>query len=833
MGIILKFMLKNIRERKLRTFLILFSIIISTALFFASGAVAGTVEKMYVEQMKSVYGTSDIIILPGEKSPSSFFYMNRLEKLKDYMDYAIGTVESSGIYRPNKDEEVRLSLKGIDFDDLQTMNPVVLKQEFENEPFSGKKIIIGKGTAEKYNLKAGNTFEIKINETNYKFLISGVSEAMGFFIENGQNINAVVPRETLSGIYNRAGAVTNIYIKPKDPLKEQYLIQELSGIYKQYTVRETLSEQDIKGSSGGLTSAFMIMVVTLLLMSVFIIYTSFKVITMERLPIIGTFRSIGATRRTTNLMMLFESIFYGIFGGLLGCSLGIGVLYIITYATTPSWLKGQKIDLIYTPSQLTSAFLLAVILSFMSSLIPIIGISGIPVKDIVLNKIEKYSKRNRWKPYLGIVLMLVSLPVRYVPAQEFGIILDGMAIAAQVAGVVIIIPYVTNIFVTLFEKVYTSVFGNEGVLAVKNLRNNKNMMNNIALLSIGISTLLMINTLSYSVGIEVLNAFKDWKYDIHMTIQNADKDTERIVERIDGVDSAYGLYARYNVSLGDDSKDQLMYLQGINIRKFPNYYSFKFEGNQKDLLETLDKGRNALTSKIFKDKYNLKVGDSITLKLRGRTREYKVIGFFDSLMQNGSNVLISERYYKLDTGEKYYNQISIKTYKDPDEVVKNIKKEFKDKSLWVQTVKQSEIDNQKNNEQIFNILKGFSIMTMIVGIFGVLNNFLISFMERKRHLAMLRSIGMSKKQIIKMIFVESLTGGLIGGAVGIGAGCLFLLFVPDSHVMKEVAAPIPMHYSLNIFIVSMVSGIIITLIASVGPAVKSSKLNIIESIKYE
>lgn len=833
MGIILKFMLKNIRERKLRTFLILFSIIISTALFFASGAVAGTVEKMYVEQMKRVYGTSDIIILPGEKSSSSFFYVNRLEKLKDYMDYAIGTVESSGIYRPNKDEEVRLSLKGIDFDDLQTMNPVVLKQEFENEPFSGKKIIIGKGTAEKYNLKAGNTFEIEINGAKYKFLISGVSEAMGFFIENGQNVNAVVPRETLSGIYNRAGAITNIYIKPKDPLKEQYLIKELSGLYKQYTVRETLSEQDIKASSGGLTSAFMIMVVTLLLMSVFIIYTSFKVITMERLPIIGTFRSIGATRRTTNFMMILESIFYGIVGGSLGCLLGIGVLYIITYATTPSWLKGQKISLVYSPGQLTSAFFLAVILSFISSLIPILRISGIPVKDIVLNKVEKYSKRKKWRPYLGIVLILLSLPLRYVPAKKFGVIVDGLTIAAQVAGVVILIPYVTSIFIALFEKVYTFVFGNEGVLAVKNLRDNKNMMNNISLLSIGISTLLMINTLSYSVGIEVLNAFKDWKFDVQMVTQNADKDTERIVERIDGVDSAYGVYARFNVDLGDEGSDQLMYLQGINIRRFQDFYSYTFEGNPKELLETLDKGRNALTSKIFKDKYNLKPGDFITLKLGGRTREYRVIGFFDSLMQNGSNVLIAERYYKLDTGDKYFNRILIKTYKNPDEVVENIKKQFKGKSLWVQTVKQSEIDNQKNNEQIFNILKGFSIMTMIVGIFGVLNNFLISFMERKRHLAMLRSIGMSKKQMIKMIFVESLTGGLIGGTVGMGAGYLLLLFVPDSHVIKEVAAPIPMHYSFSLFVTSMAAGMIITLIASVGPAVKSSKLNIIESIKYE
>ncbi len=52
---------------------------------------------------------------------------------------------------------------------------------------------------------------------------------------------------------------------------------------------------------------------------------------------------------------------------------------------------------------------------------------------------------------------------------------------------------------------------------------------------------------------------------------------------------------------------------------------------------------------------------------------------------------------------------------------------------------------------------------MRIGIFGVLNNFLISFMERKRYLAIYRSVGMSREQIVKMVFIEGLSGGIIGG----------------------------------------------------------------------
>ena len=52
MSIIFKFTLRNIKEKKLRTFLILLSIIMSSALFFASTAVSTTVEMIIMEQCK-------------------------------------------------------------------------------------------------------------------------------------------------------------------------------------------------------------------------------------------------------------------------------------------------------------------------------------------------------------------------------------------------------------------------------------------------------------------------------------------------------------------------------------------------------------------------------------------------------------------------------------------------------------------------------------------------------------------------------------------------------------------------------------------------------------
>ena len=104
-----------------------------------------------------------------------------------------------------------------------------------------------------------------------------------------------------------------------------------------------------------------------------------------------------------------------------------------------------------------------------------------------------------------------------------------------------LVPYVTAVFVRIFEKLYTVVFGNVGILAAKNLRENKSILNNISLLAIGISSLLMINTISSSVVTEVANVYRSADFEIWMLYADkGDRSLERIIRQVDGVSNTYG-----------------------------------------------------------------------------------------------------------------------------------------------------------------------------------------------------------------------------------------------------------------------------------------------------
>jgi putative ABC transport system permease protein len=680
-------------------------------------------------------------------------------------------------------------------------------------------------------LKQGDTLDLEINKAHHHFTVCAFAQPTGYFTENGQSLNAIVPKDTLSSIYGSPNMDTIAFVKLKEGVDLKQSLKILKEAYPRYTVEEPVSEEELRQQLGSISVGFTMMTVVVLFMSIFIIYTSFKVITMERLPVIGTFRSIGATRRTTDLVLLAESLMYGVIGGLLGCISGVGILYVITKAITPPFVTGYDARLVFTADQLVYAFILAVVLSMASSIIPIIRVSRLPVKDIVLNSLDKREKKKYWRYITGIAFLILSVALPPISPNSIALATDTVSMLLSVSGIILLIPLISAGFVKLFEAVYTKVFGNIGVLAAKNIRQNKNILNNISLLAIGISSLIMITTISDSVMKEVSSFFtRNAKFEILLSLGGADRSFEPSLLTVDGVRQIYGVFETGKVKV-EGKGVTISLLQGVTSNKHLDFMDVDTDGDKQAQIDELDRGRNIIITNMLKDQLHVKMGDTLTLKLNNRNIRYRVTGFFNSLMDDGNYALISDRYFKIDTGIHSYDSIYIKTNESPDKVVKSLKEKYIRMQPYITTMSEMEKMNYETNSQIFNAMKAFAVMTLVIGIFGIINNYMISFLERRRSLAMYRSVGMSRVQIVGMMFVEALSGGFIGGALGAGAGLLMVYSVP--YVMKAMNEPIPLHLDPATFLISFLAGTVITLVASVSPTIKSSKLKLIEALKYE
>lgn len=834
MGIIIKFLIKSIYEKKLRTFLILLAIVLSSGVFFASVAISGSLEQMIIKGIVDSYGNADIVISPVQKSPSPYFYTNRAEAYRDRTEYIIGEMQASAVYMAGRKDEVNINLVGAPIEDIQKMNPFTLEQQSGTYPFEGRKIIIDRLFAQKYGLKAGDSLELQMASgsltSKQRFIICAIASPAGFFKNQPKSAAALVPRDFLSAFHNARGKVGAVYIKLLEPEDKQEMIKLLSEEYKNYKVFELLPLEEIKQESTMISAVFLMLSSIVFFMSIFIIYSSFKVITAEKLPVIGTFRSIGATKKMTNLLLLGESLLYGVVGGILGCGVGVGILYLMSFALSKMAHGGDGMEfkavIQFSGINFVLAFVGAVVLCFVSSIIPIVRVSRIPVKDIVLNSIEANRRRKKIRLILGMAFMAVAFACSLVDSDDLRPILGSVGMLLSLTSVIMLVPYITSVFIRIFEKLYIFVFGNIGILSAKNLRENGNIINNISMLAIGISSLLLFNTASYDNVASITDMHRDALYDIEMYAANADRNMENRLLNIEGVKGVYGDYETYNVEIAGRN-ERISAIKGVDKTKLTDFWRVSTEGGPADIFDRLDEGRNILLTETLRKKFNVKAGDFLKLKMAGGEKEYRVIGFFDNFMKRENFAFVSQRFLKSDMQLKYYNGIFIKTYGDYDRVKERIEQEFVRQKPYVETKYKQQEEYLESNKQVMLLMNGFSVLSIIIGVFGVLNNLLISFISRKRSLAVFRSMGMSKVQIVKMIFLEAFTGGIIGGLFGVATGTLMIVVLAGASNSGEI------HYPVSSYILYVIAGAAVMLAASISPALKSSRLDIISAVKFE
>lgn len=832
MNIIRKYTLKSLKEKKFRTFLIILSISLSIALTFASVSLKGTLENLYMEQLQKYFGTANIVVNADEKSPSNYFRVKDIGDTEELIEYQVDILQLSGSYTDKvKDKNVSLDIKAYDYEDLERMNPITIIESL-NDEFVGKDIIIGELDAEELGLKLGDTISININDSIHKFRVSKIGSSDGLLRPSRNQVLIVMPKATAEKILDKKGLSNAILIKSKEGVGVSDVIDELKTYYKRYEVREPISQDEIDASINTIIVPFILMLTLVVVTSVFIIYTAFKVIVTEKLPILGTFRSIGATKRKTDIVLLTESFYYGLIGGVLGIGLGILVLKGITtiMADDPYAASKLKVDMAYGAPQVLFALGMSIILSVLSALAPILKISKMPLRDVVLGNIESKYKKKTLKYFIGLILIIISFALPQLNLGGASMVINIICLLMLCIGVVFLVPLFTDFMLIILDKVITPIFGNIGFLGVKNIKDNKSIINNISLLTLGIAGILMINIISYSVGIEVLDVFKSAEFDIWYSEYGNDRATEQRIKTVEGVKDTLGVYNAYSIEI-KNTDYKIGSLFGIDPYEYFTYWNFPIVGNKDEIVKNVVETRSIILSTMIRDKFNYKVGDDIILEFEKSDKVYKVAGFTKTLMNNGSIAMVSENYLKKDAGLKFYDDIYIKTSIDPNLVKEALDTKFARTKPWISTLHELQLQNMEANEQIFMLLRGFSFVAMVIGIFGILNNFIVSMLSRKRNFAMMRSVGMSKAQTIQMLAIEAICSGLVGGVAGVISGIAFLIIT--GFILISMDMPVGIHYPLNMMLIGVLSGSVISLLSNLLPAIKTSNMNIIEAIKYE
>ena len=129
-------------------------------------------------------------------------------------------------------------------------------------------------------------------------------------------------------------------------------------------------------------------------------------------------------------------------------------------------------------------------------------------------------------------------------------------------------------------------------------------------------------------------------------------------------------------------------------------------------------------------------------------------------------------------------------------------------------------------------LLGFGGIALFVGAFVIFNTLSITVAQRTKELATLRTLGASRRQVLRSVVLEGLVLGVVASAVGLGLGVLLAkgltaLFRAVDLEMPQAA----MVFQTRTAVVAMLTGTLVTLVASVWPAVRATRIAPISAVR--
>jgi len=145
----------------------------------------------------------------------------------------------------------------------------------------------------------------------------------------------------------------------------------------------------------------------------------------------------------------------------------------------------------------------------------------------------------------------------------------------------------------------------------------------------------------------------------------------------------------------------------------------------------------------------------------------------------------------------------------------------------VQTKSQFKTNQLQGLNLLLNLLYVLLSLSIIVSLFGIVNTLVLTVFERTRELGMLRAVGMTRRQVRRMIRHESVITALLGAAFGIPLGILLALLVGGA--IKYAAFTVP----VGTLVVFVIAAIVAGLVAAIFPARRAARLNVLAALQYE
>ncbi len=851
-----RFALKGLLGRKLRTALTALAIVLGVAMisgtYVLTDSIDSAFDTIFTEVRKGssavITGKAAFDLSEGSGASAPAFDESVLETVRgvDGVAAAEGSVDSESTTLIGRDGKavVNGGAPNLGFaiaEGESPFNPLAL---VEGDWPGPNEVAIDTGTAEDENFEIGEVIGVQAEGAVERLTVSGFVRLNASISIGGATL-AGFDLPTAQRLFKKEGKLDEIAVAASAGTSDQQLVANLNAVLPEGTqVRtgETQAADDAAETNEFITflQGFLLAFAGIaLFVGSFVIANSLSITIAQRAREFATVRTLGGSRRQILGSIVIEALVVGVAASVIGLFLGLGLAKLLFWIFDLAGFTLPNSGLLFETRTIVVSLLVGIIVTLLASLRPALRATRVPpIAAVREGATLPESRFARFRTVGSLVLTGLGFA-----ALAYGLFGSGLGTTQILVwmgvGALLIFIGVSLFAARLVRPLAASLGapaaqlgGAAGRLARDNARRNpQRTASTAAALMIGLALVTLVATLAAGITNTFRSSVDDiFTSDYAITAQNNFSpipiDAAVAAAEAPGVEAiastrtgeARVFDSTEFVTAAEPSAGEVITLEWV-------------DGSQAVFRELGADG--AFVDDGYAEDHALSVGSPITVIVPSGDRlELKVKGIFDP-PSGGSPfgaVTFSSATFDaaFDSPRNLYTFILMRGGQS-DENTRALESTLGEDfpNAKVQT-RDEFVDNQiAALNQILNILYVLLALSVIVSLFGIVNTLVLTVFERTRELGMLRAIGMTRRQVRRMIRHESVITALIGGTLGIILGVVLGALLIARVEFIEFALPTTQ------IIVFAILTIVVGIVAAIFPARRAARLNPLEALQYE
>lgn len=694
-------------------------------------------------------------------------------------------------------------------------------------------IALGGGFADARGISVGDELSFAIGRDEPTWTVVGLLDrSVGYATTNGGRV-AIVPLDVLQEAFQLSGRVSHLEVLvSRDAVTEQVKAELERRLGDAYAVSYPAGAGEIAGGMvDTLQAGLLVLAASLLVLGGFMAYNTFMAGVVERTEEYALLRTVCLRRRDVARIALIESAWVSSAGVVVGLALGVLLSWLLT--RLHAWGFGFEARVLVVPwGAAALAALVGVAIAFLAGLLPARAASA---TSPLAARRQAEATHAPSHDALGWALIAASVGAALAPWSGHGALVGaGLAMLLFAGGVSLAGRSLVRPALVLLGPALQRLLGVAGRLGgAFTLRSATR--NGVAIGTVVVGTGLIVGVGAMVGGVN--QAIEEWVDttvvgDLFLTSPvSFPEGFAASAAALEGVDQVSGVGLRVvRFQPDEEARGRSVALILVDPARFhpeSGFGRFQYvqgQGDDEAGYATLRDGDGVLAASTIQERYGVAAGDEVLLRTGEGFAPFRVGGVVVDFTGGGEAFVASiEEMDRFGGGTPDLYVLTVEEGADPAAVRDRLLEAFPELHLDATL-------NQAYREQIremtartFATTNLLLVLAAMIAALGVANTLGMNLSTRGRELAVLRTLGLTRGGVRRIVIAEGVVVVAVGAVLGVGFGLML------AHVVTEGAAALTGYqiaavYPWGVVALALLASPLVGLLASLAPARRAARL---------